>query len=267
MHYHVVARTFGESTPFSNPNQAYWVWHRLKEAFPQTLAATLMPNHLHLVLKSDSPYETRISLAHILGRFTHVFQKPTPFWQPVPQPSEIVSQEKLRRDIRYVLLNPCRAKLCKDPLEWKWSTYRGSLGASAHPWVPQKNLISVMNGSLPQIHRYITSDPSVSVSGTSLPQPAPTHSSAQRSLKEIAWAAFAATEELPDLQNLQIKKSNARRYFVRLACQQGWTDVGMLTRFMQIHRATTWALIQREKGKSCAPATLCLGDPRLLNLH
>ena len=99
MHYHVVARTFGKFTPFTQPQKAHWVWHRLKAAFPEALAATLMPTHLHLVLKSDSPEQTRTTLAHLLGRFTFVFNEPKPFWQPIPEPELIVDSDKLRRNI------------------------------------------------------------------------------------------------------------------------------------------------------------------------
>ncbi len=264
MYYHLVARTFGENAPFTDPEKAYWLWHRLKAAFPNALAAMLMPNHIHFVLKSSAPHEDRVRLARILGRFTTVFGEKPPFWQPVPEPALIVDADKLRRDIRYVLLNPCRARLCKDPLEWKWSTYRGSVGAAVDPWVSQRSLTAALGGgNLAFVHRYISSDPSVAVIGTALPAAALPSKTPQRSLAEIAAAAYAATEVLSDLRNLQRRNSKTKELFIRLACQQGWSDAGVLAQFMQIPRSTVWKFVQREKSKDCLAGALCLGDVRL----
>ncbi len=263
MYYHFVARTYRNATPFNDPKKAYWAWRILKAAFPDALAVTLMPNHIHLVLKSDSPKQDRTKLAHILGRFTFVFDEKTPFWQPVPEPHPIVSQEKLRRDIRYVLLNPCRAKLCNDPLAWKWSTYRGSIGAAMNPWVSPKRLLQALGGTSIQNHRYLSSDPSVSVQGTSLPTAVLPSKTPQKNLQDIAAAVFSAAEEPHDPQLFQIKKSVVRVLFVRLAYHQGWQDAATLAQFMQISYSTTWKLVQREKNKDCSAAALCLGDERL----
>jgi hypothetical protein len=38
------------------------------------------------------------------------------------------SDEQLKEQIRYVVLNPVRAGLCLQPGEWPWSSYRASAG-------------------------------------------------------------------------------------------------------------------------------------------
>jgi REP element-mobilizing transposase RayT len=51
--------------------------------------------------------------------------------------SLVVQREKyLRRVTRYIALNPVRARLCRDPADWGWSTHRATAGlAGAPPWL------------------------------------------------------------------------------------------------------------------------------------
>src|SRR5262249_23150596 len=42
--------------------------------------------------------------------------------------SEIRTEAHLLGALRYVSLNPVRAKLCKDPAEWEWSSFRSTAG-------------------------------------------------------------------------------------------------------------------------------------------
>jgi putative transposase len=38
--------------------------------------------------------------------------------------------------IRYIVLNPVRAGLCKSPADWPWSSYRACAGTElAHPFL------------------------------------------------------------------------------------------------------------------------------------
>ncbi len=137
-------------------------------------------------------------------------------------------------------------------------------GLLSENWVLQKNLTAALgSSSLLQAHKYITSDPSVSITGTLLPVTAKPSSSPTRSLQEISSAAFAATEELTETDSLQTKKSKTREVFIRLALHQGWNDQCTLARFMGISYFTVRSLVQTQKNKDYAAAALCLGDERL----
>jgi len=47
--------------------------------------------------------------------------------------TEIERDEHLLESIRYVILNPVRAGMCKEAAAWHWSSYRASAGLEAAP--------------------------------------------------------------------------------------------------------------------------------------
>lgn len=68
---------------------------------------------------------------------------------------------KLRRSIRYVHLNPCRAALVDVPLAWAWSTHRDRAGLAAPPVV-------AVDPAPRAFHAYVSADPTVHTAGSSL---------------------------------------------------------------------------------------------------
>ena len=130
--WHLVAHTARRGVDLTEWGLASRLWRVLRRAFPEALGAGLMPDHLHVVDESMGRVEARRALALALSRATYGMG--TGVWQAVPEPDE-VREPKLARTIRYVALNPCRAKLVGDPLEWMWNTHRDVMGAVAEPWV------------------------------------------------------------------------------------------------------------------------------------
>ena len=128
---HLTARATEGLAPFRNHEQARWVWCRLRSVFPRALACTLMGNHLHLLPEVDSSEHARVKVGVILRSFTRKFPRGRRIFQPVEMPATISDRQKLRRHVRYVALNPSRARLANDPLVWIWSTYRELVGAAA----------------------------------------------------------------------------------------------------------------------------------------
>jgi putative transposase len=105
----------------------YWVVH----------AFCLMPNHYHLVVNTP---EADISdgmqwLNGIYARWFndrhgyagHVFDKR--FHSTI-----VRGNFHLLNVACYVPLNPVRAKLCGRPDEWRWSSYRATVGAARKSW-------------------------------------------------------------------------------------------------------------------------------------
>jgi hypothetical protein len=265
---HLVARTFGRKPAFVSFEGAKWMWDTLRRAFGGALAALLMPAHLHLIAEIVSATAARLSFARILGSFAR-FHSPSdedPIrWQPVPRPQAIEGPEHLRRQLRYVALNPCRDKLVRDPLEWLWSTHRDVVGAVANPWVASSRLARLLDengrGFADSFHRYVSGDKSCDVRGT-LPPRAPRPAECARfPLERITTAAAAATRQ--PLAAARVS-GPTRTAFVLLAQRQGWTDARVLARACGMTTRGIRDLRTRECPELLAAATLCLGDDRLL---
>lgn len=115
------------------------LWARLTRAFPSARALCLMGNHLHLQHSED----VRLKLASVMAAHARSlsgrYGPPGQFMEPGPAPSFAGKARRVRRETRYIHLNPCRAGLVDDPLAWPWSTYRDAVGLGngvgvADPW-------------------------------------------------------------------------------------------------------------------------------------
>jgi len=160
--YHLVARARPGQLLFTDAEEGARLWRMVLSAAPGLEALALMPNHLHLL----HPRDVRRPLADALGRYVrwrnHRLGARGSTLEPLPDAQPIADVGKLRRHVRYVHLNPCRARLVRDPLAWPWSTHRDRLGLSLEPAVPRA----------PQprrFHRYVSADPTVRPEGTDLP--------------------------------------------------------------------------------------------------
>ncbi len=220
------------------------LWSRLRANYPRALAACLMGDHFHLVVPKDPEAWGR--LCRLLGSL-----KGWPYERP-RQPVLATDRVKVRRDIRYAVLNPCRAELARDPLEWVWSTHRELVGAIRDPWIDRRVL-----ARLGIDHAYVSGDPSVAVAGTPAPSPAPR--SWDHPLSRIAAAAMAATRTKPsDLR----RRSEARTVFLQLAGTNGWRRATLLAELCGMNRNAVHQAWSRPD--ITTEAQLCLGDDRLL---
>lgn len=219
------------------------MWSALRTQFPDALAACLMGNHIHLIVPDGDPWPT---LCRVLGSL-----EGWPYGRP-PPPEVAADRVKIRRDIRYVLLNPCRAEIATDPLQWVWSTHRDLVGAVRDPWVDA--------GALARLgidHAYVSGDPSVAVAGT--PAPVAARRGWNQPLARIASAAMAATRCGPD--DLR-RRTEARTVFLQLARANGWPRATLLAELCGVQRAAVHRAWRRPD--VTAEAQLCLGDDRLL---
>ncbi|MBI5479363.1 MAG: hypothetical protein HY906_10930 [Deltaproteobacteria bacterium] len=265
---HLTARTRGGAPVLADPAVAGWLWRALRRGFPEALAAVLMPSHPHVVATAESPAAARVRLARILGAAARRCSRPgaEPIrWDPVPEPKVVTDREKLRRDVRYVIMNPCRARLVRDPLEWLWSTHRDVMGAVADPWVPAAKLARAfeqpVGGFRNAVHRYVSGDPSCDVRGSPPPRPAPAVEHSRYPLQRIAAAALAATRAAPEALR---SRTRTRAAFVLLASQQGWHDPGELARFCGLKLRAVYHRRGHDEPELLTAAALCLGDDRLL---
>jgi putative transposase len=133
-YYHVTAR--------GNNGEIVYRDDLDREAFELRLARTvqrfrwrlyaycLMSNHYHLVVEVpgglsqgmcelNGGYARRTNVRH--GRSGHLFRNR--FYS-----GWIADDSHLLEACRYVVLNPKRAGICRDPADWRWSSYRTCAG-------------------------------------------------------------------------------------------------------------------------------------------
>lgn len=268
---HYVARTSHPYEPFKDFATAQWTWEQIHHIFPDAVAGVLMPNHIHLILPKGKLREgatvtqaTR-KLSGLLGCISKRLQVKK-LWQPIPPPAEIPDSQHLRRQIRYVALNPCRKKLCRDPLEWYWSTYREWMGAT----VVGRDSLGRLASSLQEspsnfrvrLHAYVSGDPTVSISGTPPPQGAPQPKKWPTYTVDAIWRASAAALRVP-LDDIK-KPKPLRNLFIQMASRHRWHQSGLLAEMCEISLTSVQNHFLKSASPEClAAADLCLGDPRL----
>jgi len=240
------------------------VWHGLRGAFPQTFGAVLMPDHLHLVSRVKDPAQARRTLAHVLRGVSAGLGPAT--WQPVPPSEPVPDLHHLRRVLRYVALNPCRAhpQLAADPLEWLPSTHRDLVGATVDPWVRAEDLAALLRepvaGFAERWHRYVSTDPSVHLEGTPLPalEPGLLEACTLPDLRRAVSRACCCPED--DLQ----RRGSLRDLLLMLAHHLTGLDRTALATECGLARTTLWRARQKPvEDRHVRAVLLTLADPRL----
>ena len=249
--FHLTARS-AHARPLETAADKSRMWVMLNKAWPDALAICLMSNHLHVIVDGD-PKALRIRLARICGRHASGLGR---VWQPVPEPTPISGLDKLRRQVRYVALNPCRAGLCTDPLGWLWSTHLDVvLGRRA-------DILVALQTGLVAHHAYVSGDPSTDVEGTALPNAAALDGMSRFRLVDHGRAACVVARSGPEALR---RRGPARSLFLRLAHEDGWTRTAPLMDITGMTRGgvSTAARLPVDTTEGA----LVLGDPRLLALY
>lgn len=96
----------------------------------------LMPNHYHLVL--DTPRgNLSDTMRYLNGVYTQAsnrrHQRTGHVFEGRFRSIVVQRESYLRRVVRYVVLNPVRARLVADVAAWRWSSYRASAGFESSP--------------------------------------------------------------------------------------------------------------------------------------
>lgn len=254
---HLVARSLPGQKPFADPRAAWWLMWRMRLAFPAALAACVLPEHTHLITATPEPDAARTRFAKILA-VAGVRAGLRRSFERVAESRVLASGRHLERSLRYVHLNPCRAGLVADPLEWPWSTHRGLVGAEVDPWVTPDAIAAALGrparGLPAWMHGYVSSDPAVRVEGTRLPVPAPRVEIPRFPLEAIRLAALAATPwSAPAVRRTAI---------IDLALHQGWREA----RVVAAAAGTSIRTVQRRAALAVEPELalrVCLADTRL----
>ncbi len=254
--------------PICEGAAAPWLWTHLRKGFPSGFATLLMPDHIHVVPVVRDADAARCSLTKILGHFTRNFGGGERVWKSFEEPIPVRDRKMLLRTVRYVADNPCRENLCKDPLDWNWSTYRDVMGAIVDPWITADQLAHALmwrrRGFRDRFHKYVSTDASVNVRGTPPPRPAHAGGPAQLFLADLIQAVAAATRTRPEDVT---RPGLPRRLLVHLAFILGWRDRRLLAEVTRSSTRTVNHLAATPLDPQVLQAgLLCAGDARLRNL-
>jgi putative transposase len=133
--HHVTQRgNGGARTFFSDEDYVFYrdlLIEHSRAAQVEVWAWCLMPNHVHLILVPHDADGLRRTLApvhrHYAG-FIHARRKRTGhFWQG-RFGAVVMDEDYLAAALRYVALNPVRARLVDRARDWPWASTRAQLG-------------------------------------------------------------------------------------------------------------------------------------------
>ena len=136
--HHVTQRgNGGARTFFSDADYAFYrdlLSRHCREAGVEVWAWVLMPNHVHLIVNPSDPDGLRRALAQVHRRHAghvHARRKKTGhFWQG-RFGAVAMDEAHLAAALRYVAMNPVRARLVERPQDWRWSSARAHLSGVA----------------------------------------------------------------------------------------------------------------------------------------
>ena len=112
------------------------------------LAYCLMPNHVHFIAVPKA----KNSLARLFGTAHHRYAKRVNaihdwrghLWQERFY-SVVMDETHTLAAMRYVELNPVRARMCKRAAEWVWSSARGNLGNESDELIDESEVRKIIS--------------------------------------------------------------------------------------------------------------------------
>jgi hypothetical protein len=253
---HFVARALPGTLLFRDNIEALALWERLIRAVPMPAAMCLMPNHVHALY----PREVRRQLGVGLGAYArwrnHQRGEHGSVWVPIPEPHPVLGAQKRARNQRYIHLNPCRAGLVSDPLEWAWSTHRDAVALAVRPVRPPAR-------DARRFHAYVSADPDADVRGTPLPVGVVDALERTADLRAVRDAVSAVTRApLPLLE----KKGPSRRLLVQAARVLSSAGTSEIAEFVGL-RPRAVRRIPAQVDDDVQVVARVLGDPRFRGLH
>ena len=158
--YHVYARGNGRDPLFFEDGHRRRFLALMGEHLPawrvQIVAWCLMTNHFHLAVILDelplgTPMQRLLSVYarevnYQRGRSGHLFERRY-------HADGVTGPGHLRSLIRYIHLNPVRARMCAEPQDYPWSSHRAYLGDPAPAWLSVDLGLSVFGGLPTQARR------------------------------------------------------------------------------------------------------------------
>ncbi len=221
----LAARAAPGTLLFHTWHEAKALWTCLVRAVPEPRGLVLMPDHVHLQNEGTKGFGRGLAA---YARWRNAYRGETgQVWEATQHaPERLPNAEHSRRNLRYLALNPCRAKLVDDPLGWPFSTHRDSVGYTLDPVRPRVS-------DPVALHKYTSGDPSVAVGGTDLP--------VRRALTPDERILEAVVSELLRIPLDELRTdARARGLLVQLARDWAGWGAAKVADFAGVHRGTVW---------------------------
>ncbi len=115
-----------------NPAVAQIVYDKflaLAEKYYYPYIMTIMPSHIHLLIKPHTVNDSPVSMAEILRllkggtafQINKLLNRSGSLWYREFHDYWVRNQEELCRIFEYIRQNPCKAALVNDPAQWRWT--------------------------------------------------------------------------------------------------------------------------------------------------
>jgi hypothetical protein len=109
-----------------------------------------MTNHIHLVIQTPEPNLSRGMQwlnGSYAGWFNHIHNRCGHLFQGRFHAFLVEKEAYFAEVLRYVVLNPVRAKMVERPEDYRWSSYRATAGfAPAPDWLDTASALDVFGG-------------------------------------------------------------------------------------------------------------------------
>jgi putative transposase len=138
--YHIVQRGIEKKEIFKTDRDKEKFLSYLEQSFDRyhSICHTydLMDNHYHMII--ETPKANISKIMHYLNTSYAVYynikhKRVGPLYQGRYKAILVEEDEYLHHLSRYIHLNPVRAKMVKDPIEYKWSSYKYFIGKEKRP--------------------------------------------------------------------------------------------------------------------------------------
>lgn len=131
-YYHIMTRGNNKNIVFKKPNDYYYYLDRFadyKKELPFDLFHySLMPNHVHLLIKTKNALAFAIFMKKINLSYFHYYKNhynwAGHFWQGRYKSQPVGKDEYFIQCGKYIELNALRGGLIKNPEDYKFSSYR-----------------------------------------------------------------------------------------------------------------------------------------------
>jgi REP element-mobilizing transposase RayT len=114
------------------------------------LAYCLMPNHVHLVMRTPEP-NLAVGMQRLHSRYAQTFNERHGFSGHVFQGRygavRITDDAQLGTTVGYVATNPVAAGLVEDPEQWRWGSHRMVATGAVPSWLAVEDLCELLAGA------------------------------------------------------------------------------------------------------------------------
>jgi len=131
------------------------VLHQCRAQYPyRVLAFALMANHVHLLVEAVPESSLSDVMRWVGATYTRYFnerhQRLGHLYQGRFYSNAVDRDSYLLEVTRYIHLNPFRARLVQQPIEYPWSSYRSYVGCERDPWnlVAYERVLSYFGASV-----------------------------------------------------------------------------------------------------------------------